>query len=85
MSPTDCQERLTAAGRTAAGSNNLDLFISGVHSVSRWNWSTREGDLQVAQLLAQKVWLAQMFCSLCFDIELAQLFLERPQGKVFTK
>lgn len=26
-----------------------------------------------------------MFCSLCFDIELAQLFLESPQGKAFTK
>lgn len=40
MSLTDCQERLTAAGRTAAGSNNFDPFISRVHSVSRWNWPT---------------------------------------------
>lgn len=54
MSLTDCQERLTATGSTAAGSKNFDLFISCAHSVSTWNWSACYGEPQVAQLLVQK-------------------------------
>lgn len=55
MSLTDCQKRLTAAGSTAAGSNNFDLFISCAHSVSTWNWSACYGEPQVAQLPVQKI------------------------------
>lgn len=82
MSLTDCQERLTAAGSTAAGSNNFDFFfISCAHSVSTWNWSACYGEPQVAQLLVQKT-MVPLYLQCIVSAQNSPVVLESPKETI---
>lgn len=85
MSLTDCQERLTAAGSTAAGSNNFDFFFYILCSFCfhmelvcllwRAAGSTAAGSKDYGPLISSVH---------CFCIEQPCCFGE-PQGNHFTK